>query len=71
MEVCYLQLPKNTRDTALRNWPEEAGLASAALATLEEVVRRIKAGVWTPAAERVTYDDFEALFHQGQTLCFD
>jgi ATP-dependent helicase/nuclease subunit B len=71
MEVCYLQLPKNTRDTALRNWPEEAGLASAALATLEEVVRRIQAGVWTPAAERVTYDDFETLFHQGQTLCFD
>jgi len=65
LQVAYFQLPKAVNETALVSWEQEPALADSALAALDFIVNQIRNEVWGPPAERMRYDDFEALFHHG------
>ncbi|NQU39918.1 MAG: PD-(D/E)XK nuclease family protein [Lentisphaerae bacterium] len=65
-EPAYFNLPRAISETALLPWPTfDADLASSALDCAEAVTALIRAGTFWPPAERVDYDDFESLFHDG------
>jgi ATP-dependent helicase/nuclease subunit B len=65
-EPAYFALPRAVSDTALLPWPTfDADLAGAAFDAAEAIAAQIREGVFWPPAERVTYDEFEALFHNG------
>ncbi|MBT3293852.1 MAG: hypothetical protein HN919_18905 [Verrucomicrobia bacterium] len=65
-EPAYFNLPRAVTETALLPWPAFDGdLAASAFDCAEAITEQIRAGVFWPPAERVDYDDFESLFHDG------
>jgi ATP-dependent helicase/nuclease subunit B len=62
-ECAYFALPKAVTETAILPWPGlDTALLASADACAEETLKRIRAGVFGPPAERLTYDAFESLF---------
>ncbi|MBL7077385.1 MAG: PD-(D/E)XK nuclease family protein, partial [Kiritimatiellae bacterium] len=65
-EPAYFNLPRAVTETALLPWPTfDAELAASAFECAEAIAEKIRAAVFWPPAERVDYDDFESLFHDG------
>jgi len=65
-EPAYFVLPRAVSETALAPWPTfDADLAGDAFAAAETIAAQIRAGAFWPPAERMDYDDFEALFHDS------
>jgi ATP-dependent helicase/nuclease subunit B len=65
-EPAYFVLPRAVSETDLKPWPTfDADLAAAALDAAEAIATNIRESIFWPPSERVDYDDFEALFHDG------
>jgi ATP-dependent helicase/nuclease subunit B len=65
-EPAYFNLPRAVTETALLPWPTfNADLAASAFECAEAIAEKIRSAVFWPPAERVDYDDFESLFHDG------
>ncbi len=64
--LAYFNLPKALGETGVEVWDDaDEHLLASARVCAEEVARRIAAKTFWPPAERVTHDDFEALFPGG------
>jgi len=68
----YFNIPGAADSTGVALWTTFNGdIATSADACAREVARAIRARRFWPPARRVTYDDFESLFHTDATSCVD
>ncbi len=72
IELCYFNLPKAVSSTGIKSWEGfDESLAGSALKTAEEIIHRIKDGIFWPPADSITYDDFESLHNKDIKDYFD
>jgi ATP-dependent helicase/nuclease subunit B len=68
----YFNIPGAADSTGIALWTTFTGdIAESAAACAREVARAIRSRRFWPPARRVTFDDFESLFHVDAASCVD
>lgn len=72
MRLGYFHLPKAVNETGITVWDEFTPELSAAARTCARgVIADVRARRFWPPADKVTYDDYAALFPAAPEACFD
>lgn len=64
-EVGYFLLPPKIEDSSIELLPLDEARYRSALACAGDIAERVRGGIYWPPAEKLRYDDFEALFPMG------
>ena len=70
VELGYFNLPKTAGDTGVKIWTDlNSKLLESAMACSEGVLEDVRDRKFWPPAAKVSYDDFESLFHADVADC--
>ena len=72
IELCYFNLPSAVSGSGIDVWENfDESIAASALKSAEQIIERIKHGIFWPPSDSVAYDDFESLHNKDIQKYFD